>query len=204
MEIFIIGAGNSLKDFDFNRLKGKRLLAINTAFKDVVLTKDDILVWIDRLFYFKYKTDIDKMTCQKYVPDFTPDLAYPIKEDFNVIKSDIMFWGNEGFQRGCYCGEGGGNLTGLFAISLACALDYKPIYLLGFDGGKIRNKLHYHSRYKVERDTISAKNKLFYKIKSDDVYNCSLQSNITALPRVDIDEVLSGKSIKVIPKKIYS
>lgn len=77
-------------------------------------------------------------------------------------------------------------------ISLAISLGYSPIYLLGYDGGMVGGRLHFHNEYdKEKREAAFLNANISYdEFKGCEIYNCSPESKITQFPKVSIDEVL--------------
>ena len=161
--VFIIGGGSSLKGFDFKRLENEFTIACNVAFIDI---KPTILVWIDGNFYEKYKNQIDKLDCLKFANIDSWRMNF--KEDIQLYKPVEEFYGKEGLEKGIYVGKVASSLTGIAAISIAVALGYEPIYLLGFDG----DNLHYHDRYDKPSEEISLKNDYYKTFKDYKIFNC--------------------------------
>lgn len=188
--VFIVGGGESLKGFDFNRLAGEDVIAINLAYQFI---KPKILLWMDRSFYENHKEGIDQLNCIKYAPDNV--IATDWTEDIRAFRTGYQFKGKEGFTKGIYAGNPASTLSGLASISLAFALDYEEVFLLGFDG----SQKHFHNGYEVEKD-ISHKNIRYRDIRGLKIYNCSLNSKIDAFPKISIDDALSG-NLPEVPTK---
>ncbi|MGE4357517.1 MAG: methyltransferase domain-containing protein [Candidatus Omnitrophota bacterium] len=193
MRAFVIGGGSSLQGFDFNKLKGEKIIACNVAFFDI---KPDVLVWIDADFYEKHKDEIDKLDCLKFTSVHNWRANW--KEDIIGFNPVEVFQGKEGLTKGIYIGRVASSLTGVAAISIAIALGYEPIYLLGFDG----DNYHYHNRYGQPSIEIDQKNHFYESFKGYPIYNCSLTSTIEYFPKVDIEEVLSGEFIPLSREEI--
>lgn len=135
--VYIIGGGPSLKSFDWNQLRGKKIIAINRAYE--VLPWAEVLYWTDSRFYKWYKTDIDKfgglkVTCRPFPT--MPDSISLLKAN-NSRKLDM---------RDSYISHG--NNSGYAAINLAVKLGAKKIYLLGYDMNSKKNESHWHDGYK--------------------------------------------------------
>jgi len=188
--VFIVGGGESLKGFDFNRLAGEDVIAINLAYQFI---KPKILLWMDRSFYEHHKEGIDQLKCIKYAPDNV--IATDWTEDIRAFRTGYQFKGKEGFHKGIYAGNPASTLSGLASISLAFALGYEEVFLLGFDG----SQKHFHNGYKVEKD-ISHKNVRYRDLRGLKIYNCSLISKIDAFPKISIDDAFSG-NIPEMPTK---
>jgi len=195
MRAFIIAGGSSLKGFDFHRLDGEVSIGINFVFKYYEPT---ILVWSDIDIYPKHKKEIDALNCVKLThkhnitPAYKDVLGYEISGVFN---------GENGVGKGLYHRY----LTGLIALSLAIALGYKPIYLLGYDCCFGKEGGHFYGDDLVNKS--GQKEETFLRgIKYFDVYNqygyiynCSPISRLTQFPKVSIDEVLRDKQVVDIP-----
>lgn len=188
MRCFIIGGGSSLEGFDFSRLSQEITIGVNFTFK---FTKTTHLIWSDIDLYPQNKETIDAMNgITKWVDDrIAPDHFYA---GINRFKNVDTFYGEEGFQNGLYGGVNGCYLTGILGISLAVALKYKPIYLLGYDCTRINGKLHWHE-FSRDDDVFSRWLHLYDPFKGQEIYNCSMVSLLTQFPKISIDEVLNDR-----------
>lgn len=183
---FLLGGGQSLAGFDFSQLHSEVTIGINVVFK---FYEPTILIWADSGIYAKYKEEIDRLKCIKYALE---KIIRPDYKDVLSFKKTPQFYHEDGLEKGLFGGKGG-YFTGILAVSLAISLGYSPIYLLGYDGGKIGDKLHFHNLYEREKEerVFVNMNKSYDVFKDYEIYNCSLQSKITQFPKVSIDEVLS-------------
>lgn len=178
--IYIIGGGASLRGFDFGKLAGKKVLTINSAFKFV---KPDLMTWNDPDVYWKNRAEIDAIKCEKYVrreAAIDGATTYQISHEFH---------GKEGMINGIY---GGGKAnefySGITAISLAIALNFSPICLLGYDGGPVGGELHFHG-YSRDKDVFTNSVNFYDVFTGYEIINYSLESRINAFPKRDICEV---------------
>lgn len=184
MRVFIFGGGNSLNGFDFSNsyiIHKETTIGINYAFK---FFKPTILIWADPDIYLQNKEEIDRLNCLKFTKQEN------ITSDYKGIvgyKVSDRFYGVDGLKKGLYSQY----LTGLQAISLAVALRYDPIYLMGYDCGEIGGKTHFHDHSKGKKDIFEDSTKYFDVFKDYPIYNCSLKSKLTQFPRVSIEGVLS-------------
>jgi len=156
--VFIVGGGPSLKNFDFNFLKGKDVIAVNKAVFDVPDPKYFITVdytFINKVTREKLKT----INCKKV---FVVDTAYDFIKKINGVYVDtrcnlkytdldifdriIEAKNQDGFGYSFDKFSTGIN-SGYCALQLAIILGYKNIYLLGFDFRSISKKTHYHEGY---------------------------------------------------------
>ncbi len=189
MNCFIVGGGSSLDEIDLSRLKGRDVIVCNEGI--LVYPDPTVLVWLDADFYPRFRKHIDGkpfkkycrstvMTCQ-YADDIEPLLTAPLYPGFH---------GRDGLKRGIYSGEE--KLTGIAAVSLAIALGYDKIYLLGYDGGEVDGKLHFTGYTNKERDVYSKRLNRYEVFKGYDIVNCSLKSRIKTFPKQRIEDVLSA------------
>ena len=186
--IYIIGGGPSLKDFNWDQLKDKNVIAINRAFETV--PGAGVLYWTDTRFYSWYKEGITnfkglKITC------------HPIAErpgDVLVLKP------NESSQldtRPSFINHG--NSSGFGGINLAVKLGAKKIYLLGFDMGTAPNNTHWRSGYSIpHNDTIYDKMIEKMSIIPDQlrkmkiqIFNASPSSRLDFFRKCKIEEAIN-------------
>lgn len=176
--------------FNFNRLNFEVTIGINIIFK---FYEPRILIWSDIDIYPKHKEEIDALKSVKYA---WQEAINPDYKDVLPYKKSEQFYGEEGLTKGLFGGKGS-YFTGILAVSLAISLGYSPIYLLGYDGGKVGDRLHFHNLYereKQEKVFVDA-NKNYDVFKGYEIYNCSLESKITQFPKVNIVEVLRNATI---------
>ncbi|MFA5031206.1 MAG: glycosyltransferase [Patescibacteria group bacterium] len=152
---FIIGGGPSLKEFDFSKLQGERVIAINKAFVDAPFA--DIQFSVDRQFQ-EWVTDPkkggDKMAKARDAwPHFKGHkvwLKVPGEHYFEGIEF-VKSAGNEGISLSLEEGVYDGSNSGYAALNLAIALGANPIYLLGYDMKHNNGNSHYHEGYFKEQ-----------------------------------------------------
>jgi len=187
MRCFLLGGGESLAGFDFKQLDSEVTIGMNVIFK---FYEPRILIWSDPEIYPEHKEDIDKLKSIKYA---WQEIINPTYENVLPYKKTEEFYGKEGLAKGLFGGRGT-YFTGILAISLAISLEYSPIYLLGYDGGKVKERLHFHNFYEKERaeEVFLNANNNYDVFKDYEIYNCSLQSKITQFPKIDIEKVLNG------------
>lgn len=179
-----------MADFNFSWLDSEITIGVNMIFK---FYEPRILIWSDVDIYPKYKEEIDELRSIKYA---SQDVINPNYKDALPYKISQQFYGEEGLEKGLFGGKGA-YFTGILAVSLAISLGYSPIYLLGYDGGKVGNRLHFHNLYEREREekVFTGANKNYDVFKGYEIYNCSLESKITQFPKVNIVEVLRNATI---------
>jgi len=145
---FIVGGGPSLRGFDFGRLRGERVIAVNKAFLDVPFA--DVMFAMDRPL-------LDLITTGKLGEDYRRAFA-----SFCGVKLWLDL-SNYSYPAGVYSipstGEAGwtkslkeglchGQNSGYGALNLALVLGADPIYLLGYDCSKgPAGEKNYHNGY---------------------------------------------------------
>ena len=187
MRIFILASGPSLDGFNLRKLDNETTLGINYICR---YYKPTVLLFGDLEVYTSHKDIIDAMDCIKVTKDTNPGLPgvyrVPISQTFN---------GEEGLSKGLYTDF----LTGFMAISLAIALGFDEIYLLGYDGKFKDGQGHFYSkdfRHRGDgKENIFISSINMYKPFADwyGIYNCSPISAIPYFPKIDIDKVLKVK-----------
>ena len=194
-ECFILGGGPSLGQIDIERLRGRRVIAVNQAFK--------LAPWIDVLFFGDCRwlsqygqTLIDfaglrVTTCEKH-HGVKGVLAVRRKNGPFGISRDpsVLLW----------------NLSsGACAVGLAAHFGVKRIVLLGFDMRKIDDKAHWHEDYVKMRgskvkEPYNRFMRPFPQIAKDlarrgvECVNASPGSALTEFPIVEQEEVLCSPS----------
>lgn len=187
--VYLIGGGPSLKDFDWNRLLGKKTIAINKAFYHH--QSSQVMYWTDSRFYTWYKDDIDKFKGLKY----TLRKGY-YSDDIKLLKRGVKY-GIE-LSRDTLAH---GNNSGYAAINLAYHLGAKKIILLGYDMGNVSGKSHFHEGYPTRAAADEVYQKQFIpgfgaiyealKTRGIQVYNACPTSNLRVFPIITLDKALS-------------
>jgi hypothetical protein len=206
---FILGGGESLKGFNFNRLDGELTIGINRVFEAYYPT---VLYSMDIRFYswvvdyhldkfsgtkvaeqYKNYRGIKAFLCPLNPFDFKDDDVYLVRR---TLEECVSYDLNEGVY--------GGNNSGFGALMLAIALRANPIYLLGYDCKMIKHS-HWHNGYPGQIDTVLANKLKSYKellekfahlIKGDtDIVNLNPDSAVTCFPFDTIDNVITKKEV---------
>lgn len=148
---FIVGGGLSLKGFDFSRLDGELVIAVNRAFEFV--PKATIMIGQDAQLWGWYENGVlgqeatDKFKSFKGIKAWYNTQQFPFPEDLyliNTIHRVSFDWKNLDYSLGLP----GFTNTGLSAICLAVCLGAKEIYLLGFDcKGENGKTANFHDGY---------------------------------------------------------
>jgi hypothetical protein len=129
---FIVGGGESVKDFDLKKIEGEHTIGINLAFR---LFNPEIIFGMDaRLWGWiesnetgpKDKELFDKCHALKVWSNAT---EAPLPED--IIIAPVLF--RQGMSPTIKEGLGAGTNSGFGALNLALCLGASEIYLIGFD-----------------------------------------------------------------------
>jgi hypothetical protein len=132
-DVFVIGGGPSLRDFDWTLLHSELTIGCNTAFKlgaDVC----KICYFGDNSWYEYFKFELAKFK------------GIVFTSDKHFAKSKIPWlWTMPRQAQGLHHAALGWNgNTGASAINLALILGAKRVYLLGFDMKRINNRPNWH------------------------------------------------------------
>lgn len=144
---FIIGGGESLKDFDFSKLKNELVIGVNRAYEKIDCTinfsmDNSLHEWI-----VGGKLDNnskERFEDYKGFPAWLDSVGYDYPQGIFIIKRSESFKLGNSMENGI----AGGNNAGFGALSLAICLGANPIYLLGFDmKGRNGKQAWWHSGY---------------------------------------------------------
>lgn len=188
-DVFIVGGGPSLCDFNFSHLDGRRVIAVNHSCR---YCKPDILVFLDSKF-LKESRDLGhdpyEMPC-KIVAG--PSSGMKRKGNCTIVQMAHHPSTNPGSLFGRA-------QSGLVAINVALVAAAQNIYLLGFDA-KFKNGMgHFYS--KEFKHTMDDKEFQYTKmVRSYDafkdyknIFNCNPESGLTAFKKITIDQALGGQ-----------
>jgi hypothetical protein len=188
--IYIIGGGPSLKNFNFDQLKGLKTIVINKAvfFHQTA----DVLYWTDSRFYTWYKNDIDNFSGLKF--SLKPGSQYT--KDIKVLRKGVA----HGLEKDPHTLAHGYN-SGYAAINLAYHLGANRIVLLGFDMHNTNKDTHFHDGYPTRPagDHIYRDKFLpgFKELEKDlrtvgvTVFNASTHSQLNTFPKITLAQALS-------------
>ena len=142
-----------------------------------------------------------------------------------LLPSSSEFHGTDSWTKGF----GKGQLVGLMALTLACILGFKNIYLIGFDACEIEGKTHFYQGDKentgkyiwqrIEHNGMGKINDKKYRtsdynkdvstlyfdaykeeLKKRNIYNVSLQSQIKTFPKISYNDFYA--TLKTFPNKV--
>ncbi len=197
-DAYIIGGGDSLRNFNFDLLKDKLTIGCNAAFlKGHEVCKITLMGDIDCFNHFKDKlekyqsqggivfTHIEQLQRSKL-----PWLWIMSREFYGLHKT-VLGWNDN---------------TGFSAINLALILGAKNIYLLGFDmkfGNTGNANWHEEYKYKskVKSDVFDKFLRHEKRIAADlknkfagqNVFNVTDDSNLNIFPKIGTKEFWKGK-----------
>ena len=175
---FIVGGGESLKGFDFSKLKNELVIGINRAFEKIDCT---INFAMDHMLY-EWITNgklgdnaRNKFDEFKGIPVWMDSVGYEYPQGVYIInqipKNNMGHSLKDGIRSGSNSGFG--------ALGIAICLGANPIYLLGFDmEGKEGKQVNWHNGYPERQDA------KVYKVFRNDFNN--------------VAQELETKNIKVI------
>lgn len=200
---FIVGGGPSLKGFDFGRLRGERVIAINKAFYDVPFA--DIVFAMDRPLLDlitsgklgeNYRQAFESLWGAKVWLDLS-GYSYP-PDVYSLPSAGEIGW-TTSIKQGLFHGQN----SGYGALNLALVLGADPIYLLGYDCSKgPEGEKNYHDGYPSggRQDAVNIFLKAFNAgaeilrgISHPRIVNLNLQSALKCFPFGDVDKVLPAK-----------
>ena len=190
--VFIVGGGSSLSSFNFSLLKGYNIIAINTAIKYIPFAQ--VLYFSDKSFYEKFYEIINSYSGYKF--------SISKIENDAVIKLNST--GKSGLDTNYNCIRNGNN-SGYAAINLAYHMGARKIILLGYDGGYLNKKTHFHSDYKNECYSCIDYQKVYndffipyfnllpsiLKKLNIEIYNASINSKIEYFKKIKLDEIFN-------------
>lgn len=188
--IFIVGGGPSLKDFNFELLKNRVVIAVNKAF--LYLPFAQALYWSDSSFYDSFKKEIHEFKGIKVTKNPSPKA----EDIINVVET-----GREGLELEPNGIRNGGN-SGYAAINLAYHLGAKKIVLMGFDAKNgAGGNSHWHDGYgkKGASDEVMQRNWLPHyssivnalEERRVKIYNTSILSEIKEIEKITYTEALA-------------
>lgn len=186
--VFIVGGGSSLKNFDFNRLKGRKVIGINQAanyIKDLTAIYWVDEIWAAQNYHILETHDCKLRFCGRYgVSDFC------IMNDIRSVADScpLRITGAYGFDPDI--NNVRGNNSGAHCINLCVNLGAKRIVLLGLD----MVPSHWHDDYNLHYDDsiydqfLSSIESMARELpKGIEVLNCSMISRITCFKKVPFD-----------------
>ena len=181
--IYIAGGGSSLKDFNWDLLKDKDVIAVNRAYEKVPDAK-----WIyfsDLRFWQWNKKHLINHNGKKITGNYR--IVHP-------CVTMLKFTGSEGLETKA-TGLRTGNNSGFAAINLAYHLGAELIVLLGFDMDAPKGNCHWHNGYPTKnRNNFKDMLKYFETIAKPledlgvEVLNASPDSKINCFNKITLKD----------------
>lgn len=144
---FIIGGGESLKGFDFSKLKNELVIGVNRAYEVMPCT---INYAMDNNLYRWIINGSLGQEAKKKFEDFRGIPAWLDSAGYNYPKGIFILNRTSGHKNNPTMKDGlkAGHNAGFGALNLAICLGANPIYLLGFDmKGKDGQQAWWHDGY---------------------------------------------------------
>lgn len=195
-DIYIIGGGTSLKDFNWSLLKDKKTIGCNAAF---LLGADicKICIFGDDKFYKTYQMELKRykgivVTNQTKLIPRAPNWLWYMARENTGLHFNALGWNAN---------------TGASAINLALLLQPKRIYLLGFDMKLSREgKNNWHNKGLDKPSTVICdrmkKNfKYVYKdwqskFSQVEIFNITDDSDLDVFPKIGVKEFWNERLLK--------
>lgn len=187
--VYLIGGGPSLRSFPWERLRGKKTIAINKAIK--FWPEADAMYWTDGRIWTWLEKEIKEFKGTKFTIAPKP---YPV--DVHLLGRGIKY----GFESAPNMLAHGNN-SGYAAINLAIHLGAKRIVLLGYDMGNDGNVSHFHDGYPVNATGENIYKNQFLpgfeilkgqlKGKDIQIFNACPTSKLNTFKKITIEEALA-------------
>ena len=190
-ECFILGGGPSLAALDINDLKGRRVIAVNGAYK--------LANWIDVMFFGDCRwlnqwgkglldfAGLKVTTCEQHAGKPGIQWVKRRSSPYGIATDPAMVSWNLS--------------SGACAINLAVHFGVKRIVLLGFDMRIVDNQHNYHADYPpVKKDPYGRFLRVFPKIKEDldakgiECVNATPGSALAVFPIMTLKEAMCSPS----------
>ena len=200
-EVFIIGGGPSLLDFDWSLLKDEKTIGCNMAFR---LGEEicDVCVFGDASWYKHFKQDLSQFTN----PVFTNATAVIDKDRGSLAWINFMEREPFGLHKNAL---GWNGHTGSVAINLAMLFGASTIYLLGFDMHRTPDRSNWHDEV-IHKDAVLSGSYELFRRKSDKmiagwkenfpnvrIINLCKDSSLEGIPKRDIDGFFSQRKQRI-------
>ena len=188
-DVFIVGGGPSLFGFNFSRLEGRRVIAINHSYR---YCKAEILVFLDAKFAREAKErghDPYEMPL-KIVAG--PSSGMHSRGNCTIVQMSQKPSKNPASLYGRA-------QSGLVAINLALIGNARNIYLLGFDAKFSNGMGHFYSKdwkhtmddKEIQYSKMARTYDAFKEYKN--ILNCNPDSGLTAFKKITINQALGDK-----------
>lgn len=197
--VFIIGGGPSLINFDFDKLKGRTVIALNSSFKGIQHLTTAIF-WTDNDWAAKNYDDIMRFKGLRF------------NSRINAMK--LINEGTQGFASSCVLNKHAdfgfttainavcGNNSGAQILNFVTNLKAYRVFLLGYDmNPSAQGKTHWHEGYEQAAALYASAYKNlfipsinsmapFIKQLGVDVVNCNPDSKLTCFRKDKLEKYL--------------
>jgi len=165
-EVYIVGGGSSLTEFNFSKLADKCTITVNKSIFHV--PNPSYFITVDYTFLKKVDRKVfDSISTKKFfVADFSHSFLKEVNKQITDTRYDLTYnLRNYNLLVRAYKQEGigytfkdfrTGRNSGFCALQLAIILGFKKIYLLGMDLNQ-QGKTHYHEGYGERTKTFAPK-----------------------------------------------
>ena len=192
-EVFIIGGGSSLKDFDFKLLEKLNTVGCNDAYK-LGSTVCKICVFGDLNWYRHHKDKLTEydgviVTNVEAISGEYPSWVYQFDRLSNGLSKTALGWNS---------------CTGFAAINLALILGAKTVYLLGFDMEVRNGKTNYHDEIIHPRAVLPSSYQMFlsrwknvvkdlHKFPNRRIVNINDNNRLDGIDSISVEDYWKGK-----------
>lgn len=198
--VFIIGGGASLRDFDFDILKGKITIAINSA---MYFMEPTAIFWCDGRWAAQHEDKLTSSGCYKFGATtlYNPPTHSDDSRNRYTLGRSLMVYrtGIEGYDSNFGCVKG--NNSGTMAINMCSNMGAKRIVLLGFDLGATGERSHFHDNLQDRIADSVYQNEMVPNFEilhahmqrlgvRTEVVNCSLQSKLQIFNKTELEHML--------------
>jgi len=186
-DVYVIGGGNSLKEFDWSLLKDKHTIGCNDAYQ-LGAEICRICVFGDAKWFYEHKDNLQKyqgtiFTNDTTVSGYDLDYIWHLPRQNYGLGCETLAWNNN---------------TGALAINLALLLGAKRVFLLGFDFKLSKDgQANWHPNNLDKPDSGIYNNKFlsgFMRLKNDlfkfpdsQIFNITNDSNLKIFPIINAD-----------------
>lgn len=188
--VFLLAGGPSLIGFDVERLRGRRVVAINSS--AALCPWADVLYFQDHSWFLAHRREVEAwagicVTASRHtkveIPDKVRRISLINRPGFSKRERDLRF----------------GRSSGHTAIVLAIAMGARRIVLLGYDMRLVDGRSHFHDDHREESLKLYRDDFLIYFKGWDrdamalgvDVVNCTPGSALTEFRTAELDDILS-------------
>ena len=192
--VFVVGGGFSLHDFDFSKLNGRNVIAVNAAYKHVDETA--IIYWGDASWGVEHESKIK---------DHPSPYKFSSRLNINLSTDKLGTAGCHWLQCSGSFGYDSninnvrGNNSGGQAINFAINLGAKNIILLGFDMKYTGSRSHFHKDHTFPTPNSNYNEMFIPSIESlaketshlsVDIINCNKNSALRCFKFGDVEKFL--------------